>query len=62
MISALDREFSEPLNLDDALEHLDRVLLLLAAFGGLSADSMSRGQRWRFLEIGRRLELSLIHI
>ncbi|MGH7789168.1 MAG: circularly permuted type 2 ATP-grasp protein, partial [Candidatus Binatia bacterium] len=56
VIAALDREFAEPRNLDDALDHLDRVLLLLAAFGGLSADSMSRGQRWRFLEIGRRLE------
>ena len=31
-------------------------MLLLAAFAGLSADSMSRGQGWRFLEIGRHLE------
>ena len=56
VLGALQREFSEPFSLDDAIEHLDRLLLLLAAFGGLSADSMSRGQRWRFLEIGRRLE------
>jgi uncharacterized alpha-E superfamily protein len=59
VISALDREFHEPHDLDAALDRLDGILLLLAAFGGLSADSMSRGQRWRFLEIGRRLERAL---
>jgi uncharacterized circularly permuted ATP-grasp superfamily protein/uncharacterized alpha-E superfamily protein len=59
VISDLEREFAEPHSLDGALDLLDRVLLLLAAFGGLSADSMSRGQRWRFLEIGRRLERAL---
>ena len=56
VISALDRELAGRATLDAALERLERLLLLLAAFGGLSADSMSRGQRWRFLEIGRRLE------
>jgi uncharacterized circularly permuted ATP-grasp superfamily protein/uncharacterized alpha-E superfamily protein len=55
VITALDREL-EPGRFDELLEQVERVLLLLAAFGGLSADSMSRGQRWRFLEIGRRLE------
>ena len=59
VISALDRELAQPRNLDDGLDRLDRVLLLLAAFGGLSADSMNRGQRWRFLEIGRRVERAL---
>ncbi len=41
------------------LAELERLLILLAAFGGLSADSMTRGPRWRFLEIGRCLERSL---
>jgi len=59
VLGALPREFAEPLTLDDALAQLDRLLMLLAAFGGLSADSLSRGQRWRFLEIGRRLERGL---
>jgi uncharacterized circularly permuted ATP-grasp superfamily protein/uncharacterized alpha-E superfamily protein len=59
VIGSLEREFQEADDLDVALDRLDRVLLLLAAFGGLSADSMSRGQRWRFLEIGRRLERAL---
>jgi uncharacterized circularly permuted ATP-grasp superfamily protein/uncharacterized alpha-E superfamily protein len=59
VISQLDREFTETHDLDVALDRLDHVILLLAAFGGLSADSMSRGQRWRFLEIGRRIERAL---
>jgi len=59
VISRLDRELAEPRSLEQALDRLDRVLLLLAAFGGLGADSMVRGQRWRFLEIGRRLERAL---
>jgi uncharacterized circularly permuted ATP-grasp superfamily protein/uncharacterized alpha-E superfamily protein len=56
VLSAMHRIAGEPAPLDQAPEQIDRLLLLLAAFGGLSADSMSRGQRWRFLEIGRRLE------
>jgi uncharacterized alpha-E superfamily protein len=35
---------------------LQRLIILLAAFAGLSGESMSRGQGWRFLEIGRHLE------
>jgi uncharacterized circularly permuted ATP-grasp superfamily protein/uncharacterized alpha-E superfamily protein len=38
---------------------LDRTVISLAAFGGLVADSMTRGQGLRFLEMGRRLERSL---
>src|SRR5207344_2814952 len=39
-----------------ALEALQRIILHLAAFAGLCGESMSRGQGWRFLEIGRGLE------
>ena len=59
VISRLDRELTETDDLGAALDRLDHTILLLAAFGGLSADSMSRGQRWRFLEIGRRIERAL---
>jgi uncharacterized circularly permuted ATP-grasp superfamily protein/uncharacterized alpha-E superfamily protein len=38
---------------------LDRIVINLAAFGGLVSDSMTRGQGRRFLEMGRRLERSL---
>jgi len=59
VINSLSREPAETLDLAAALTELDRVLLLLSAFGGLSADSMSRGQGWHFLELGRRLERAL---
>jgi uncharacterized circularly permuted ATP-grasp superfamily protein/uncharacterized alpha-E superfamily protein len=38
---------------------LDQTLINLAAFAGLVADSMTRGQGWRFLDMGRRLERAL---
>jgi uncharacterized circularly permuted ATP-grasp superfamily protein/uncharacterized alpha-E superfamily protein len=37
-------------------ELLDNLIVTLAAFVGLSADSMTRGQGWRFLDMGRRVE------
>ncbi|MDP4626500.1 MAG: circularly permuted type 2 ATP-grasp protein [Akkermansiaceae bacterium] len=40
----------------DLLRTLDKVLLHLAAFSGMQAENMIRGQGWRFLEIGRRIE------
>jgi uncharacterized circularly permuted ATP-grasp superfamily protein/uncharacterized alpha-E superfamily protein len=38
------------------LELLDNLIVTLAAFAGLAADSMTRGQAWRFLDMGRRIE------
>ncbi len=38
------------------LELLDNLIVTLAAFVGLASDSMTRGQAWRFLDIGRRIE------
>jgi uncharacterized circularly permuted ATP-grasp superfamily protein/uncharacterized alpha-E superfamily protein len=40
----------------DLLRTLDRMLLHLSAFAGMQAENMIRGQGWRFLETGRRLE------
>jgi len=37
-------------------EVLDRTVINLAAFGGLVSDSMTHGQGWRFLDMGRKLE------
>jgi uncharacterized circularly permuted ATP-grasp superfamily protein/uncharacterized alpha-E superfamily protein len=45
--------------LSEALDQLDRAVLALAAFSGLSSDSVTRGDGWRFLDLGRRLERSL---
>ena len=37
-------------------ELLDNLIVSFAAFVGLAGDSMTRGQAWRFLDIGRRTE------
>jgi uncharacterized circularly permuted ATP-grasp superfamily protein/uncharacterized alpha-E superfamily protein len=44
----------------DATEALDRVLVPLAALSGLADESVVRGPAWRFLDIGRRIERSLL--
>ncbi len=45
--------------LGEVLDLLDRKVITLAAFGGLVNEGMTRGQGWRFLDMGRRLERSL---
>jgi uncharacterized circularly permuted ATP-grasp superfamily protein/uncharacterized alpha-E superfamily protein len=42
--------------LHDALNH---VIVRLAAFSGLMMESMTRGQAWRFLDMGRRVERAM---
>ncbi len=44
----------------DATEALDRVLVPLAALAGLANESVVRGPAWRFLDVGRRIERSLL--
>lgn len=43
----------------DWLHLLNDLVVTLAAFIGLSADSMMHSQAWRFLDMGRRLERAL---
>jgi uncharacterized circularly permuted ATP-grasp superfamily protein/uncharacterized alpha-E superfamily protein len=38
---------------------LDRVVVTLAALSGVVMESMTRGQAWRFLDMGRRLERAI---
>jgi uncharacterized circularly permuted ATP-grasp superfamily protein/uncharacterized alpha-E superfamily protein len=45
--------------LSDVLELLDAGVNRLAAFSGLVAENLTRGQSWTFLDMGRRLERSL---
>jgi len=59
VIGAIDRELARPSDLASALEAIERLVLLLAGFVGLSAESMTRSQGWRFLELGRFLERSV---
>ncbi|HVS35114.1 MAG TPA: circularly permuted type 2 ATP-grasp protein [Gemmataceae bacterium] len=45
--------------LSDVLDLLEQLLVALTAFSGLATESTTRGQGWRFLELGRRLERSV---
>jgi len=45
--------------LDAALALLNRTIMDLAAFSGMEMENMTRGNGWRFLDIGRRLERSV---
>jgi uncharacterized alpha-E superfamily protein len=47
---------TEPLRFSTAQALLDQVIGSLSAFSGLVMESMTRGDGWRFLDIGRRLE------
>jgi uncharacterized alpha-E superfamily protein len=40
----------------ELVEHLNSVLITLSSFGGLASESMTRGQFWRFMDMGRRIE------
>jgi uncharacterized circularly permuted ATP-grasp superfamily protein/uncharacterized alpha-E superfamily protein len=43
----------------DVLELLNKLVHGYLAFGGMAADSMTRGLGWRFLDMGMRIEKSL---
>jgi uncharacterized circularly permuted ATP-grasp superfamily protein/uncharacterized alpha-E superfamily protein len=43
-------------------EHMDRLITALSAFSGLVMESMTRGNGWLFLDMGRRLERALLLI
>lgn len=43
-------------------EHTDRLITALSAFSGLIMESMTRGDGWLFLDMGRRLERGLLLI
>jgi uncharacterized alpha-E superfamily protein len=40
----------------EAVERLDELFVRLAALDGLVTEGMTRGEGWRFLDMGRRLE------
>ena len=49
-------EQPEHSNLITILDLLNHNIVVLAAFGGLIAESMTRGHAWRFLDMGRKIE------
>ncbi len=43
----------------DLLRTLDTLILHLSAIAGMQGENMTRGQGWRFLEVGRRVERAI---
>ena len=62
IVNALDQQMNEPERgsvrriLSAVPARLDRLIMTLAAVSGLAMDGMTRGDGWRFLDMGRRLE------
>ena len=61
ILNQLDQQFSlaapaEAFQLNAAQDRLNHVIITLSAFSGIVMESMTRGDGWRFLDIGRRLE------
>jgi uncharacterized circularly permuted ATP-grasp superfamily protein/uncharacterized alpha-E superfamily protein len=61
ILNQLDERFTLPapaeaLRIGAAQDLLNDAVITLSAFGGLVMESMTRGDGWRFLDIGRRLE------
>jgi uncharacterized alpha-E superfamily protein len=61
VINQLDLQLSaspppEPVRIGSAQALLDRAIATLAAFGGMVMESVTRGDGWRFLDMGRRIE------
>jgi len=65
VLQHLEAEFSRavPVNQEHRfIAHigvLDRAVMTLSAFSGLLMENTTRGEGWRFLELGRRLERAL---
>jgi uncharacterized circularly permuted ATP-grasp superfamily protein/uncharacterized alpha-E superfamily protein len=64
ILNQLDQQFSthppsDEFRVSAALDRLNHAIITLSAFGGLVMESMTRGDGWRFLDIGRRLERAI---
>lgn len=65
ILNQLDQQFSTPppvseeFRVSAAQDRLNQAIITLSAFGGLVMESMTRGDGWRFLDIGRRLERAI---
>ncbi len=64
ILNQLDQQFSEHtpaemLQVGAAQDRLNHAIITLSAFAGLVMEGMTRGDGWRFLDIGRRLERAL---
>jgi uncharacterized circularly permuted ATP-grasp superfamily protein/uncharacterized alpha-E superfamily protein len=68
VLAALDEELGRiehtdgPDRMSALVDLLNRVVITLAGFSGLAMESMTRGQSWRFLDMGRRLERAVTQL
>jgi uncharacterized alpha-E superfamily protein len=63
ILDRMGSEFhSEPQSSDapETLDMLDRLHIPLAAFSGLSSESMTHGYGWRFMDLGFRMERAIM--
>ena len=58
----LERSVRNNITLIELQDMLDQIITSLVALSGLTNESMTREQGWRFLDIGRRIERSLMII
>ena len=58
----LDLSKTNSVNLIELQDMLDQLVTSLVALAGLTNESMTREQGWRFLDIGRRIERSMMVI
>ncbi|WP_455202750.1 circularly permuted type 2 ATP-grasp protein, partial [Kaarinaea lacus] len=58
----LERSVRNNISLIELQDMLDQIITSLVALSGLTSESMTREQGWRFLDIGRRIERSLMII
>ena len=61
VVNSLHEESAWPENLKETrlseiIQRLNTMVTSLASFGGLASESMTRGQVWLFMDMGRRLE------
>jgi uncharacterized circularly permuted ATP-grasp superfamily protein/uncharacterized alpha-E superfamily protein len=63
ILSQINRQLAKAscskLDMTELLELLDELLVPFTAFSGFSHESMTQGQGWRFLMMGRRIERAL---
>jgi uncharacterized circularly permuted ATP-grasp superfamily protein/uncharacterized alpha-E superfamily protein len=64
ILNQLDQQFSSPpppaeVSNGPAQDLLNHAIVTLSAFGGMVMEGMTRGDGWRFLDIGRRIERAL---
>jgi len=64
ILNQLDQQFSSPpppaeVSTATSQDLLNHAIVTLSAFGGMVMEGMTRGDGWRFIDIGRRIERAM---